>query len=159
MPGKISLPFLCILFYTSMVTYAQDNSAALIGKIRAEYQKINSEKLRMVSAEPQNEASEGGEGYKYYSGNALRKIVMDYRGAIGGQTGEYYFADGQLCFAFIVAYQYDKPMSGHIVERKENRYYFHNGQLIRWIDEHGKIMDKSLYAEKANQILTDKDLK
>ncbi|AEV98697.1 hypothetical protein Niako_2353 [Niastella koreensis GR20-10] len=33
-------------------------------------------------------------------------------------------------------------MSGHIVERKGNRYYFHNGQLIRWIDEHGKIMEK-----------------
>lgn len=159
MAGKISFPLLCILFFTSAVTYAQDSTSVLIGKIRAEYQKINSEKLRKVFAEPKNESSEGGEVYRYYSGNKLRKIVTDYKGAIGGQTNEYYFSGGQLCFAFTVGYQYDKPMSGHIVERIENRYYFHNGQLIRWIDEHGKIINKSLYAEKANQILTDMDLK
>jgi len=157
--GKISLSFLCALLCTSTVSTAQDNTSILIGKVRAEYQKINSEKLRKVYVEPKNESSEGGDVYRYYSGDTLRKIVTDYMGAIGGQTSEYYFSNGQLCFAFIVEYRYDKPMSGHVIERIENRYYFHNRRLIRWIDEHGKNRDKSLYAEKAKQILADEDLK
>jgi hypothetical protein len=80
-------------------------------------------------------------------------------GSIGGQTSEYYFSNGQLCFVYIVGYRYDKPMSGHIIERIINRYYFHNRRLIRWVDEHGKSRDKSLNAEKAKQILADEDLK
>ena len=136
-----------------------DSTEIYINNIKAEYQKINSSKLRAVDAEPQGESSEGGEVKKYYDGKGLRKIVTDYAGAIGRATGEYYFSGEELCFAYIVEYTYDRPMSGKVVKKVENRYYFHHRRMIRWIDNKGKIKDKSLYAGRAKDILDDKDLR
>ena len=137
----------------------QDSTEIYISNIRAEYQKINSSKMRVVDAEPQEESSEGGEVKKYYDSKGLRKIAADYMGAIGRTTWEYYFFGEELCFVYTVAYTYDKPMSGHVIKKEENRYYFHHRQMIRWIDERGKIKDKSLYADKAKDILNDKDIR
>lgn len=140
-------------------TAAPDSTEIYIANIRAEYQKINSSKLRVVDAEPQEESSEGGEVKKYYDGKVLRKIVAEYDGAIGKAVWEFYFSGGELCFVYQVESTYDKPMSGHIIKKEENRYYFHHRRMIRWIDNKGKIKDKSLYAGKERDILNFKDLK
>jgi len=156
---KIPISFLSIFLFSHGISLAQDSTTILVGKIREEYQKINSEKLKKVEVEAKNESSEGGEVYRYYAGDTLRKITSEYMGHMGRANGEYYFKDGKLLFVFIVYSYYDTYMSGKIVRREENRYYFHNGHLIRWIDEHGKIKDKSLYDKKAKEILDDEDLK
>ena len=157
--------FFIILFVLSLCFYGQgsaavpDSTEIYVRNIRAEYQKINSSQLRVVDAEPQEESSEGGEVKKYYDGKGLRKIVTDYMGAIGRAVREYYFCGEELCFVYTVEYTYDRPMSGHVIKKVENRYYFHRRRLIRWIDGKGKIKDKSLYADKAKEILSDKDLR
>jgi len=138
---------------------ALDSTDIYITNIRTEYQKINSSKLRVVDAEPQEESSEGGEVKKYYDGKGLRKIVAEYDGAIGKATWEFYFSGEELCFVYQVESTYDKPMSGHVIKKEENRYYFHHQRLIRWIDSKGKVKDKSFYADKARDILNDKDLR
>jgi len=137
----------------------QDSTETYVRNIRAEYQKINSSRLRVVDAEPQEESSEGGEVKKYYDGKDLGKIVTDYMGAIGRSVREYYFSGEGLCFVYTVEYTYDRPMSGHVIKKVENRYYFHHRRLIRWIDNKGKIKDKSLYADKGREILSDRDLR
>jgi len=156
--------FFIFLFALSLCSYGQgpavqDSTEIYVRNIRAEYQKINSSRLRVVDAEPQEESSEGGEVKKYYEGKGLRKIVTDYMGAIGRSVREYYFSGEELCFVYTVDYTYDRPMSGHVIKKEENRYYFHHGRLIRWIDGKGKIKDKSLYADKASEILNDKDIR
>src|SRR6185503_939672 len=108
---------LCIL---SICSYGQgpgvqDSTDIYISNIRAEYQKINSCKLRAVDAEPQEESSEGGEVKKYYDGKGLRKIVAEYDGAIGRAKWEYYFIGDELCFVYEVDYTYDRPMSGNVI--------------------------------------------
>jgi len=137
----------------------QDSTEIYITNIRAEYQKINASKLRVVDAEAQDESSEGGEVKKYYDSRGLRKVVAEYMGAIGRAKWEYYFSGDELCFAYEVDYTYDKPMSGHVIKKEENRYYFHHRRMIRWIDEKGRIRDKDLYADKARDILNDKDIR
>ncbi|MBN8855183.1 MAG: hypothetical protein BGO55_24745 [Sphingobacteriales bacterium 50-39] len=154
----ILLPLLSIGTY-GQGGAVQDSTEVFISNIRAEYQKINSSKLRVVDAEPQDESSEGGEVKKYYDGKRLRKIVADYAGAIGKTMWEYYFSGEELCFVYEVAYTYDRPMSGHVIKKEENRYYFRHRQMIRWIDNKGKIKDKSLCADKAREILNDKDIR
>ena len=46
--------------------------------------------------------------------------------------------NGKLIFVFHQEEQYDKPLSGKVTSKKENRYYFDNDKLIKWIDENGK---------------------
>lgn len=150
---------LCLLLVSSVACEAQDSTAILVGEIRAEYQRINREKLRAVETDPQSESSEGGEVKKYFSGDTLKKITTTYFGSIGKAVREYYFSGGQLFFAYVVISTYNKPMTGNVRKKEENRYYFHNGVMIRWLDENGKIKDKALYPAKAKEIFGDPDLR
>jgi hypothetical protein len=156
---RITLLLFCVGGLSPIVSSAQDSTTFFIEKIRATYQKINTMQLKKVDVNAKEEASEGGEVNRYYDRDTLRKIVSEYLGAIGRQKTEFYFLDRQLCFALVTFYQYDGYMTGRVKEKKVYRYYFHNRQLIRWIDEQGRIQPKSLYAEKAKEILNDEDLK
>ncbi len=74
----------------------------------------------------------------YFDGPAIVKIVANHFGEGGRASEEYYYHDGKLIFVFRKDYRYDRPLSGKVVETKENRFYFHNDGLVRWIDEMGK---------------------
>ncbi|MBS1660030.1 MAG: hypothetical protein JST68_03155 [Bacteroidetes bacterium] len=147
----------CLVYGASR---AQDSVAIYISRIRAEYQRINSMSLKKVRVEEKNEASEGGEVFKYYSGDSLMKMTSSYMGAIGRQGSDYYFSGGELVFELVTDYHYDGYMTGKIKRKEENRYYFYRRKLIRWINEKGKIVNKKLYAEKEKELLkNDLDLK
>jgi hypothetical protein len=154
-----------LLSFLSVASYGQgpgvqDSTEIFINNIRAEYQKINSTRMRVVDAEAQEESSEGGEVKKYYDDHGVRKIVADYAGETGRASWEFYFTkEEELCFVFVTSYFYDRPLSGKVVRKEENRYYFHHRRMIRWIDEKGKVKDRSLYADKAREILNDKDIR
>jgi hypothetical protein len=158
-PGTLSRALMVVALFLNLKASAQDSTEARISAIRAEYQKTNSMTLKKVRFEATGESSEGADAARYYAGDSLRKIVADYAGHMGHQTSEYYFSAGKLFFVYTVDYYYDGYMTGRIKRKEENRYYFHNGRLIRWLDEKGKIKDKSLYAAKASEILNDEDLK
>ena len=79
-------------------------------------------------------SAEGGTLVAFYEGDALRKLVATYLGESGKASEEYYFWDGQLFFVFRTDSTYDKPF-GTVVRTDENRYYFANARMIRWIDE------------------------
>lgn len=69
---------------------------------------------------------------KYFDGknNLLRADIPS--DSVTLYTKYYYFNDGEIYFAFV--------FDG----RKENRLYFKNGELFRWIDEEGEIHDYEL---------------
>jgi len=43
-----------------------------------------------------------------------------------------------LIFVFRKVLNYDRPLSGKVVSTSEQRFYFNDDQLIRWIDEDNK---------------------
>ena len=74
-------------------------------------------------------------------------------GESGKAVEEYYYRDGKLIFVYRKESTYDQPLSGKLVSTKENRFYFTNDKLIRWIDENGKQVatDSSEYQEKQKE--------
>jgi hypothetical protein len=69
----------------------------------------------------------------YLLNSSVRKMVAQLYGERGQSTQEYYFWDDRLFFVFQIESRYDKPLSGRVVERKEARFYFSDGALIRWL--------------------------
>lgn len=86
---------------------------------------------------------EGGQLIAYLDGPAVVKLVVTHYGEMGRTSEEYYYSNGKLIFVFEKVSHYNKPMSGKVIRTVENRYYFDNDQMIRWIDENQKQADTS----------------
>ena len=86
---------------------------------------------------------------------AAKKAVLRFYGETWQSMGEYYFMDGKLFFVYKVMKHYLRPMTVEGAHVEEDRYYFYNQKLIRWIDGSGKIADKKLYPEKEKEVLGD----
>ncbi len=105
--------------------------------IRRQYTSINQQlrKYRKIKKQLSGFSLEGGELTAYLDGQRIVKIVANHFGE-GGQTlEEYYYRNGKLIFVFEKISHYDRPLSGRVVSTSENRYYFSNDRLVRWIDE------------------------
>jgi len=74
----------------------------------------------------------------YFDGPAIVKIVANHFGEMGRADEEYYYSKGKLIFVYRKDFRYDRLLSGKVVSMKENRFYFHNEGLFRWINETGK---------------------
>jgi hypothetical protein len=137
-----------------------DSVEIIIKKIRAEFNKINSDtsRMRVIKEDVNGQSTEGGAATKFYENDVLKKIRVVFYGETGKSQTEYYFLNGQLFFCFEQNDYYNKPLyeKGMRVKKKaENRFYFGKQKLIRWITADGKIADKSLYPAKEKQILDD----
>lgn len=86
----------------------------------------------------------GGELTAYFSGQSLRKLVAKFYGETGQAPEEYYFWDDRLFFVLRVESRYDKPLSGVIKRKSEERFYFADDALIRWLDPEKKEVSASL---------------
>ena len=108
--------------------------------IRQQYAAINKRagRYKKVKKELSGFSLEGGEMIAYFDGTAIVKIVANYYGESGKAYEEYYYAAGKLIFVLRKDFRYDQPMSGKVIETKENRFYFNNDGLFRWINETGK---------------------
>ena len=79
----------------------------------------------------------GGELAGYFKNKELKKMVATYNGKMGKEVSEYYFWINELFFV----YTYDKPISmdnSKVDNKNENRYYFYDNKLIRWLDPDDK---------------------
>jgi hypothetical protein len=113
---------------------------ASISSIRRRYADINKHlaKYKVVKKELSGFSTEGGELTAYFDGPAIVKIAAVYYGETGRSSEEFYYWNGKLIFVFRKQDSYDKPMSGKVVRTRENRFYFSNDELIRWINENAK---------------------
>jgi hypothetical protein len=111
-----------------------------IQAIRLQYAAINRKaaKYRKVKKELRGFSTEGGELVAYLSGPAIVKITATFFGEMGRATDEFYYSNDKLIFVFRKQSHYRAPLSGKVVRTTENRYYFKDDKLIRWIGENGK---------------------
>lgn len=130
--------FLSTLF--SNVVMGRIAATDPVQTIRQQYAAINKglAKYKKVKKKLSGFSVEGGELVAYLDGPAVVKIVANHYGEGGKATEEYYYSKGKLIFVYRKDYHYDKPLSGKVVRTEENRFYFENDRLIRWINESGK---------------------
>jgi hypothetical protein len=133
-----------------------------IQSIRQHYTQINANvpRYRRVKKELSGFSAEGGELLAYFHGPSIMKMVATYLGESGKASEEYYFWDGKLIFVLRTEFRYDEPLSGKVTAKTENRFYFSNDKLIRWIDENGKQVasDSTDYQAKQKEYLESSKL-
>lgn len=122
-----------------------------IQSIRQSYATINRKqaRYRKVKKDLSGFSVEGGVLTAYFDGQNIVKMIATYYGEMGRTIEEFYYRDGKLIFVLRTELNYNRPLSGKVVSRKLNRFYFTNDKLIRWIDESGKTMpsDSAEYQE------------
>jgi hypothetical protein len=111
-----------------------------IQSIKQHYAQINGSvpRYKKIKKELSGFSAEGGELLAYFHGPSIMKMVATYFGESGKAAEEYYFWDGKLIFVLRTDFRYDKPLSGKVASKTENRFYFSDDKLIQWIDENGK---------------------
>ncbi|HLZ88245.1 MAG TPA: hypothetical protein VKQ52_13415 [Puia sp.] len=142
----------------AVCTRGADTTEPAIREIKREYEKIraDSSKFQVFTKDIMDESTEGGDATLYFEERQLRKAVVHFFGETGKLRSEYYFVHGKMFFYIGRETSYTKPFyiaNYKIGNVKVNRCYFHNGQMIRWIDERGKLVDKTLYPAKEKELL------
>ena len=124
-----------------------------IDDIRKEYQAIRGAlpTYTRESVELTGYSTEGGtaKAFRDAKGN-IRLIRIELYGESGKIFEEYYYRNGNLIFAFYEDHRYNVPfnVSEEVAKElgiepfdpkktriSEDRYYFHNGTMIKWLDE------------------------
>jgi hypothetical protein len=128
-----------------------------IQSIRQQYAAINQRqgRYKKVKKELSGFSLEGGDLIAYFDGAAIVKIVANHYAEGGKVTEEYYYWNGKLIFVFRKDQRYNKPLSGKVVRTEENRFYFENDRLIRWLNETGKQVPSGAdeYAQNQDEYL------
>jgi hypothetical protein len=88
----------------------------------------------------------------YFSGKQVVKIAATFYGETGRSTVDFYFHEDKLIFIFQKRFNYSKPMSGKIISTEEDRFYFNDDNLIKWLD--GK-KNRNVSDEEANETKTN----
>ena len=111
-----------------------------ISSIRERYAAIqkNLAKYRVVKKELSGFSTEGGELVAYFDGASVVKMAVTHLGETGRSFEEFYYRGGELVFVFYRRETYDAPMSGKVSKTEEERLYFADGRLIRWLDSRGR---------------------
>ncbi len=155
---KLLTIILPLLLLGSEILIAQTTDSIIID-IRAKYKNIrdNYSTYDTTTVKIWGESTDGGQAVAYYDGEAIKLIEVTWFGEMGKRKIEYYFDNGQLFFAFNAEYEYNRPI--YLDEKtakeygdneafdysktkiKEDRYYFNNGRLIRWLDNDRKEVD------------------
>lgn len=129
-----------------------------IPAISKQYAAINKRvaRYRKVKKQLSGSSLEGGELVACFDREVVVKIVARHFGESGNTVEEYYYANGQLIFVLEKVSHYDQPLSGRVIRTTENRYYFSEDDLVRWIDEKGNAVSVNAdYRLKEKGILED----
>ena len=129
----------------------------IISDIRKKFNEINQNtaSYEAKSKEIMGESTEGGELNSYFENEELKKMVANYFGEMGRSIEEYYFSENNVFFVFTQQLSYDKPMyveGSKAIKTDENRYYFHNDQLIQWLDTNKEKVPNSSFNQKESEL-------
>jgi hypothetical protein len=155
-----------ILIFSNFA-YAED---PVLVSIRKEYQLIQQAlpTLKTETIELEDYALEGADAkaYRDRAGN-IRVIKADLFHESGKEFKEFYYKDGSLIFALYVTHRYNQHpgITPEIAKKEgyeeafdpkktlitEDRYYFSNSKMIRWINEDHKEVNQNSKEFKDNE--------
>lgn len=112
-------------------------------------------RYRKIRKELSGFSAEGGELIAYLRGDNVVKLKATHYGESGRAFEEFYFHEGELIFVSHLVENYNRPLSGKVVSRERNRFYFQNGVLIRWLGQRNKQqpVDSNDFKEKQDEYL------
>lgn len=132
----------------------------IISNIREHYGAINynvkyyDKVSKVVSSADDHTMSLKG----YFKDGELRKMTTRYEDDFERLIEEYYFWDNELFFVYTqldVDYPHDELSNYQSETPGQNRYYFHNDNLIRWLDPEKEQVVASKFSSKEAQILSE----
>jgi hypothetical protein len=129
---------------------------SVIRRIREAYARTNAELPRCERRrqEVMGYSTEGGELEAYVCRGEVVKLVAVFIGHTGYVTEEFYLAGGRPYFVYRVSRSEERPF-GKVVATFEDRYYFHAGRLVRWLDGRRSVPPASEEArEQERKVLT-----
>jgi hypothetical protein len=141
----------------------QKDTLDKIAQIRHEYNQINKGLKDFIVEEKDifGESAEGGKIKKYYENGNLRKATVSHFGEMGKSVTEFYIKEGKVFFIYDSKSYYTKPIyiEGSTVDStKENRFYFWNNDMIRWVGEDNEIVEpeSEIFLEKEKELKNSK---
>jgi hypothetical protein len=145
----------CFLFVTASIHAAPSAAEEKIKVIRAQYSEIEAslKQCRQVKRDLPGESAEGGELTGYFKNSSLLKLAAKFYGETGNALEEYYFWNGRLVFVLRTESRYTAPMSGRVQSKSEERFYFDDDKLIRWLDAKKKPVALTEQAEERSREL------
>jgi hypothetical protein len=134
---KTKLLILAIATFITANTIVAQSVEKEIISIRNKVTAINNsaKKYTKKTKDVDDISLEGAEATFFSSRLSLKKVTAKMYGETYNATGEFYFENSKLIFAFIKHNQYDtqigleKPVK--VVKIEERRFYFNNDGLIR----------------------------
>jgi len=134
------------------------NEEELVLDIRAKFADINNniKSYEISKIDFYGRSSEGGELTGYFKNGDLMKMVLKLDGEGGKVREEYYLVDGKLFFVFTQNYLYNGNVFGAATKVQsvaENRYYFYNDKLFRWLDPQKQKVNKAFFKQKESELL------
>ena len=166
----VAIAFLLASFSAESAISQTSNSKNVVSEARRNYTRIerNLKDYTRLETDFPDQSSEGGTFIVYFHKGAPRKIVAHFYGEMGNFQTDYYFCGGRLFYVLETRIRYDKPL-GKEESCTQNRFYFTNGRLTRWLDNKGttrnhlektfkayqtkKLHDARQYVTKANKLL------
>lgn len=137
--------------------------------IRSEYQAIRETlpRLATTQAEISDLSTEGGEATAFRDTDGrIRLIELTLYFDTGMTREDFYFSDGSLIFVLRARHVYNAPF--YLVQKEadamgleafdskktkiiEDRFYFEQGNMIRWLDDDRKVMTAESLSFKDNK--------
>ena len=135
----LSAALLCLSLAAPLAASRQARGPDEAQFVRRRYAEIKRRlgRLRRVERDLAGLSAEGGRLVAFFDGDELKALHATFYGETGRALEEYYFDGGRLFFAYTKESRYDKPF-GRVVAAPENRFYFRDGRLVRWLDPRGR---------------------
>ena len=153
-----SFLFLFLTLYSNCI-FVQTSTDYRIKVIHENYSVVreNLASYTTETVEVWDESSEGGEAIGYFHQARVQMIEVVLFGETRKYSSEYYFKNDSLYFVFTQDFIYNRPFywdEKYAIESgdneaydpektitKENRYYFHNDRLFKWLDPEKRQID------------------
>ena len=104
-------------------------------------------------------STEGVEAIIYRQNGKIKLIELNAYMEMGIEKDEYYFKDGKVFFVYTKEENFNAPPTTKFfdeskIEISENRYYFIDNKLVKWLKDKDVVPPSSKdYAKTQNQIL------
>ena len=149
------------------------NEYNLINKSLDSYTKVENNDINVYKdLNPDNYSFESEDIYqlaiinmiRYYDSVEIKKAVVKFDGDRQDLISEYYFKNDSLFFVFKTRIDYKNPKwSDDFNESEkdiiENRFYFNDNKLVKWIDSEKNIVDLTTVEKTISEnIICDSEL-
>jgi len=149
--------FTIIFIFSLFSLKSQTTEEEQIKQIREWYAQIN-EKIKNlvpIKYDMSYQTTEGGTLSVYYYDSEIILLEAEFYGETGNYKSYHYFKDSNVFFIFTVKQLYSAQINApnnSVATNEENRYYFWDKKMIRWLDPQKNKVSKDSEAFKKEEI-------